>query len=91
MGVISVMGWSLSNSAAELLPNLTVVGVLGLLALGWESSLGVERLPSMVPGGEGWRRRGVMEVPIALFIFLVDKLTNTNKMNVNNCITQTIK
>ena len=82
MGVISVMGWSLSNSAAELVPNLTaewdflvVVAAVG----GVSSSLGVERLESsmgsMAPGGEGWRRRGVMEDAVVVFFsFFVERL-----------------
>ena len=87
MGVISVIGSNLSNSAAELVPNLTaewwyfldLVAVAELLLDGSSSSLGVERahssLNSMVPCGEGWRRRGVMEdAVVSFFIFFIDRL-----------------
>lgn len=46
---------------------------------GLSSSLGVDRavssVTSMVPGGEGCRRRGVMDVDAAVFFsFFVDRL-----------------
>lgn len=82
MGVISVIGWSLSNSAAEFVPNLTADCDFLDVAVGCggvSSSLGVDSvvssLNSMVPGGEGCRRRGVMEVDDVAFLgFFVDRL-----------------
>ena len=94
MGVISVMGCNLSNSAAELVPNLTAECGLVLedeicrpaALYGLSSSFGVEIFvslsSSMVPGGEGWRRRGVMEdaVPILPFIFFVERLNKQDSV-----------
>lgn len=100
MGVISVMGCNLSNSAAELVPNLTAECGLVLkeeickpdVLGGLSSSCGVEifvsLLSSMVPGGEGWRRRGVMEdaVPILPLFFCVERLNKQDLVCVDELL-----
>lgn len=81
------MGWSLSNSAAELVPNLTAECDFFDTAVddrGFSSSLGVDRvvssLNSRLSGGDWCRRRGVMEVDVVVFLgFFVDRLREKYK------------